>query len=63
MNLINELQASAENDDVLTALRKAKRLASKLERQDIAVWLQAEQGGYAPGQPVPEYRKIHTTLA
>lgn len=63
MNLINELQVSAENDDVLTVLRKTKRLASKLERQDIAAWLQAEQGGYDSGDAVPEYRRVATTLA
>jgi len=63
MSLVNELQVSAEKDDVLTVLRKTKRLASKLDRQDIAEWLQAEQGSYSPDQPVPEYRKIATTLA
>jgi hypothetical protein len=63
MNLVNELQVSAENDDVLTVLRKAKRLASKLERDDIAEWLQAEQDGYPSGQDVPEYRQITTTYA
>lgn len=63
MNLVNELQVSAEQDDVLTVLRKTKRLASKLDRQDIADWLRAEQAGYAPDQPVPDYRKIVTVLA
>src|SRR5579862_7316069 len=63
VNLVNELQVSAENDDVLTVLRKTKRLASKLDRQDIADWLQAEQAGYAQSQAVPDYRKIVTTLA
>ena len=29
MGLVNELQESAERDDVLTVLRKAKRVASK----------------------------------
>ena len=63
MNLVNELQVSAENDDVLTVLRKTKRLASKLDRQDIAEWLNAEQNGYANGQPVPEYRSVGMSLA
>src|SRR5690348_10915089 len=63
VNLVNELQVSAERDDVLTVLRKTKWLASKLDRQDIAEWLQAEQGGYRDDQPVPEYRKIGTALA
>jgi hypothetical protein len=38
-------------------------LASKLDRPDIADWLQAEQGGYVSVQSLPEYRKIGTTLA
>ncbi len=63
MNLVNELQVSAEQDDVLTVLRKTKRLASKLDRQDIAVWLQAEQNGYPDEMPVPEYREIVTSFA
>ncbi len=63
MNLINQLQVSAENDDVLTVLRKTKRLASKLERQDIAAWLEAEQAGYDSNDAVPEYRQVATTLA
>lgn len=63
MNLVNELQTSAEKDGVLTVLRKTKRLASKLDRNDLAEWLKAEQGGYAPGQAVPAYRKVVTTLA
>jgi hypothetical protein len=66
MNLVNELQTSAEQDDVLTVLRKTKRLASKLDRQDMASWLQAEQQGYVgecANVPVPDYRKIGTMLA
>jgi hypothetical protein len=63
MSLVNELQDSAENDDVVNVLRKAKRLASKLDRQDIAEWLEAEQSGYASGQDVPEYRMVATRLA
>lgn len=63
MNLVNELQISAENDDVLTVLRKTKRLASKLGRQDIAGWLKAEEEGYADDQEVPEYRYIMISYA
>lgn len=62
MNLINELQVSAEADDVLTVLRKTKRLASKLSRSDISAWLDSEQSGYK-GDPVPEYRIIKTIPA
>jgi AbiTii len=62
MNLVNELQISAERDEVLTVLRKTRRLASKLDRRDISDWLQAEQNGYAPEQVVPDYRLIGTSI-
>ena len=63
MNLVNELQESAETDDVLTVLRKAKRLASKLELDDVAEWLKSEQSGYEDSDSVPDYRRIGTRLA
>lgn len=63
MNLVNELQVSAEQDDVLTVLRKTKRLASKLDRQDIAEWLESEQNGYGAEEDVPDYRTVGVTLA
>src|SRR5579864_331264 len=63
MNLVNELQVSAEQDDVLTVLRKTKRLASKLGRQDISEWLRFEHDGYPVDKSVPDYRKIAITFA
>jgi hypothetical protein len=57
MSLFNELQVSAESEDVLIVLRKATRLASKLERDDIAGWLEAEQTGYADPDVVPDYHQ------
>ena len=63
MNLVNELQVSAENDEVLTVLRKTMRLASKLSRDDISAWLLAEQNGYPRGDAVPEYRRVRGRLA
>jgi hypothetical protein len=63
MSLVNELQVSAETEDVLTVLRKAKRLASKLERDDIAEWLESEQSGYENPQAVPDYRRINSVFA
>lgn len=62
MNLVNELQVSAEQDDVLTVLRKARRLASKLGVNDIDDWLKAEQNGYSGIQPVPPYRMVKGSL-
>lgn len=63
MNLVNELQISAEDDDVLTVLRKTKRLASKLDRQDIMEWLQHEQNGYEGECDLPGYRMIGSIVA
>lgn len=62
MNLVNELQISAERDDVLTVLRKAKRLASKLALSDINHWLRCEQEGYGEGDDVAEYRIVKGSL-
>jgi hypothetical protein len=58
MGLVNELQESAERDDVLTVLRKAKRLSSKLGLKDISEWLDHEQNGYPDEAEVPIYRHI-----
>ncbi len=62
MNLVNELQVSAESDDVLTVLRKARRLASKLGVPDIDDWLKAEQNGYESHQAIPKYRIVRCSL-
>lgn len=63
VNLVNELQISAEQDDVLTVLRKTKRLASKLNRKDISDWLQAEQSGYENKKDIPSYRLVRASLS
>jgi hypothetical protein len=62
MGLVNELQESAERDDVATVLRKAKRLSAKLSRQDINDWLEHEQSGYPDGAAIPDYRVIGVTV-
>lgn len=62
MGLVNELQESAERDDVATVLRKAKRLSSKLARNDIREWLNHEQDGYPSGSQVPDYRVVGVSL-
>ncbi len=58
MGLVNELQEAAERDDVLTVLRKAKRVSSKLGRRDISDWLEHEQSGYPDAAAIPGYRQI-----
>jgi hypothetical protein len=62
MNLVNELQISAERDDVLTVLRKARRLASKLGATEILDWLDSEQSGYTTKTSLPNYRKVKGKL-
>lgn len=56
MGLVNELQESAERDDALTVLRKAKRVCAKLNRRDILEWVNLEQNGYFSVDEVPAYR-------
>lgn len=58
MGLVNELQESAERDDVLTVLRKANRVSAKLNVSGISEWLKHEQDGYPGGDSVPSYRKL-----
>jgi hypothetical protein len=58
MGLVNELQESAERDDVLTVLRKAKRVSAKLNLSEISEWLDYEQNGYPDGKSVPLYREV-----
>ena len=62
MDLVNELQVSAERDDVLTVLRKARRLASKLKVDDINAWLRSEQNGYDGSVEIPAYRTVKGSL-
>lgn len=62
MGLVNELQESAERDDVLTVLRRAKRVSAKLRLQDISDWLDHEQNGYPNEVQVPSYRNIAVTI-
>src|SRR5262245_45537013 len=63
MDLGNELQERPETDDVFAVRRKTKRLASKLDRQDIVEWLRAELEGYPESMTPPDYRKIGVTGA
>ena len=63
MNLVNELQSCAIRDDVLTVLRNARRLASKLGVNDIDEWLMEEQNGYANRKNLPKYRMLKGTVA
>jgi hypothetical protein len=62
MGLVNELQESAERDDVLTVLRKAKRVSAKLGLREISDWLDHEQNGYPPDTKVPSYREVGVTF-
>jgi len=62
MGLVNELQESAERDDVLTVLRRAKRVSAKLGLQDISHWLDHEQNGYPNGEKLPSYRNVRVSF-
>jgi len=60
MSLVNELQEVAESQDILTVLRKAKRVCGKLNRNDILDWIKSEMEGYE-GE-VPKYRQVECLL-
>lgn len=62
MSLVNELQEIAETADILTVLRKAKRVSGKLGRTDILDWINKEINGYGPDDEIPEYRKTEGSL-
>ena len=62
MGIVNELQASAERDDVLTVLRRAKRLSAKLGLRDISEWVDHEQNGYPPQATIPSYRIVQISV-
>src|ERR1051325_5076349 len=62
MSLVNELQHSAATDDVLTVLRKAKRLSVKLNRPDIVAYIDKELNGYSAGDAIPAYRTVSQNL-
>ena len=48
--------------DVLSALRKAQIIATKLNLCDFDIWIKQELNGYKSGDNLPEYRKISGTL-
>ena len=53
---------SAERDEVLTVLRKARRLASKLGVNDIDDWVRHELDGYNRGDDIAAYRSVTCDL-
>ncbi len=60
LDLQRELLKS--NSDVLSALRKAQVIASKLHLSDFDFWIKQELNGYKTADNTPEYRKIKGLL-
>ena len=62
--LVDQLEAAALDSAVpiTDLLRKAKTVAVKLRRPDLAVWLDKEMSGYEVTDPVPPYRKMHCEI-
>lgn len=60
LDLQRELLKS--DSDVLSALRKAQVITSKLHLSDFGIWVKQELNGYKPEDDVPEYRKIRGML-
>ena len=64
-SIVLELQQEVikPNCDILTALRKAHLIASKLKLTEFDVWIQNELNGYETVQDeIPEYRRISGQL-
>ena len=47
---------------MLIVLRNTRRLASKLDRNDISEWLEAELSGYKCDRDLPEYRVVDAMI-
>lgn len=62
MGLVDQLQQSAESDDAITVLRKAKRVSTKLKRKDISDWIDSELNGFDGSTEVPKYRKASASI-
>ncbi len=59
MSLVNELQESAERDDVIVVLRRTKRFCAKLGENNTLQWANNESDGYPDNsEDIPEYRNI-----
>jgi len=58
MSLLKEIQDAAVDakTDVAQVLRKCRVLASRLQHDELKLWVQKELDGYANGEAVPDYR-------
>jgi hypothetical protein len=55
--LLDEVQD--KNVPISNLLRKAKVLASRLDRKDLLAWIDKELSGYGKKGSVPDYRMVH----
>ncbi len=63
-SLVEDLLHQALDDTlpIDNLLRKAKVVADKLDVQELREWVDRELNGYAPGDELPQYRKVHCEL-
>jgi hypothetical protein len=62
MTLLREIQNLASTEgDITTVLRKCNILAAHLASNEFAQWIDWELNGYPESQPIPSYRRLHTT--
>mgnify|MGYP005760974185 CR=1 FL=1 len=63
-SIVLDLQAELVSSecDILSALRKAHIIATKLKLVDFDGWIQKELNGYDLQEDIPEYRKVKCTL-
>jgi len=55
--LLDEVQD--KNIPISNLLRKAKVLASRLDKKDLLAWIDKELSGYGKKEKVPDYRMVH----
>lgn len=63
-SIVLDLQAELVSSecDILSSLRKAHIIATKLKLVDFDWWIQKELNGYDSEEETPEYRKVRGTL-
>lgn len=60
MSLLSQIQNAAIDSSIglPTLLRKCTLLASRLESEELKVWINCELSGYSNNDELPEYRKL-----
>lgn len=65
MEILRQIQSDILDQGVHVSviLRKAKVLAAQLDSRELGEWVSAELDGYNSFEDLPDYRKLHTSIA